>query len=417
MNIGEARTLGFRFLKFLEIFDWKTLEITPDIKISTQENCPADKTKLSIFVSHVGKGGSQKIRLGLCKNCGYYGFMDRPSRGWMEEFYLGMWDEDESRDIQDEISKRKPGVLSKDRRRKKDLLKFLSKFNISKDKYVLEIGSGYGGTLKEIRDLGFKKVLGLESSLHRAEISRKAYELEIFSAPFEDTNLQKNLQKFSPFGLIVTHHVLEHTYEPDRILNLASGLQSQGDFLMISVPNSEGEFSASEFFFLPHLHSFTPESLERLLNWNGYEILNDSLSVSRNIIFLAVRKDNPVQKYSKRDYFAMRLEKFKKGFGLGRSYNFSPRRLWWDRKIDVGGQAPFFKNRILEEIHWPFASQFNKLYRYRRIYISELGRKKWLLSKRIFQSALVSDIEKRFTNFEESPIEIQFEGNVKLAYK
>lgn len=417
MNIEEARTLGFRFLEFLEIFDWKTLEITPDIKISTQENCPSDKTKLSVFVSHIGRNGDQKIRFGLCRNCGYYGFIDRPSRDWMEKFYLGMWDKDEAREIQDEISKKKQGVLSKDRRRKKDLSKFLSKFNISKDKYVLEIGSGYGGTLKEIKDLGFKKVVGLESSLHRAEISRKAYELEIFSASFENANLQKNLQKFSPFGLVVTHHVLEHTYEPDVILNLASGLQGPGDFLMISIPNSEGEFSASEFFFLPHLHSFTPESLEELLNRNGYEVLDHSLLTSRNINFLAVKKENPIQKYSKRDYFAMRLEKFKKGLGLDRNYDFSPRRLWWDRKIDAGGQTRFFESRLLEKIHWPLASRFNKLYRYRRIYISELGQKKWLFSKRIFQSALVSSLEKRFTSFQESPFEIQFEGNVKLAYK
>lgn len=406
MNSKVSQKFGFKLLKFLELEDWKILEITKDIPFSSQTDCPADGRELSIFVTLVSVDGAQKIRIGLCKNCGYFGYIDRPSRNWIEKFYFETWDEGESKNVQEEISRRKQRVLSKDKRRKKDLSKFLTRFPIVKDRYVLEIGSGYGGTLKGIRELGFKKVVGLESSLHRAEVSRKAYNLEIFSAPFEDANLQKNLQKFSPFGLIITHHVLEHTYEPDRILNLASGLQSPGDFLIISVPNSQGEFSMGEIFFLPHLHSFTPYSLEKLLNRNGYAIADDSFTTPRNLYVLARKDNSQISRYYSSDYFSEKLEKFEKCLGFGISYSFSPRWLWWDRKIDVAGQTRF----------WPRSFFLERLKKW-KIYTYELGIKKWLFGKRVIQSALVINLEKRFTPFEESPIEIQFQGNIKLAYK
>ena len=407
MNEENSQLFGFKVVKFLDLYDWKTLEVTEDIPLISQAACPCEENPLSTFVSIFSEDGSQKIRLGLCKNCGYLGYIDRPSSEWIRKFYFETWDEAPSKNMSREIREKHKNVLAKDKRRKRDLEKFLKSRSIDKSRPVLEIGSGYGGTLEGIRELGFEKLIGLESSPHRAKIASEAYGLKVLTVPFEDKNLQTELKKYAPFSLILTHHVLEHTYNPGEILKLASLLQKEGDYLVISVPNAQGEFSMSQIFYFPHLHSFTPKSLEVLLNRNGYSIVDDSLITTRNLYVLAKRKQNPEVLYNSRNYFSENLAKFIKTLELGQVYFSSPRRLWWDRKIDVAGQV---RPR-------PLAFLFDLYLKKRKIFINELGVKKWLLGKRVIQTAEVSSLTQRFTSFEDSPFEIQFEGNIKLTYK
>ncbi|OGF82223.1 hypothetical protein A3B18_02800 [Candidatus Giovannonibacteria bacterium RIFCSPLOWO2_01_FULL_46_13] len=386
---NNSNLFGFRLIKFLELGDWKALEFDGAISLQENVSCPGDGNKLRTVVTLVSGDGGQKIRLGVCESCGYFGYMDRPTREWIENFYTSVWREGEEAPAD---------ILSKDKKRKKEMMAFLKKFPIDKSRPVLEIGSGYGGAIAQLKKLGFKNIFGLENSKHRAEAVRKAHGVTVFENPFEKEVQEGETKKYAPFGLIVSHHVLEHTYEPLRIIELAASIQNSGDFLALSVPNSSEEFSMGQIFFLPHLHSFTPQALEKILNKAGYSLVDNSFTTEGNISFLAQKNALPSPRYTSRDYFKEKIEKFNNSLGLGVRYNSSPRELWWDRKAEVAGQG---KSQVRRAIK----------------YVKAIGLRRSLFKKRMVQRAVVADLEKRFTNPEDSPIEIQFEGNIKLTYK
>src|SRR4030095_16561588 len=106
---------------------------------------------------------------------------------------------------------------------------------VDRSRPVCEIGCGYGANLKHLANAGFARLIGTESSEHRADVVRQGFGFEALTAPFESVETQQSLQTLAPFSIIFSHHVLEHTYHPDEVIAAASRLQAPGDFLIISV--------------------------------------------------------------------------------------------------------------------------------------------------------------------------------------
>ena len=142
---------GFKLLKYFTPRFYNVLEIDASIPIEPQENCPACDTKLKTLATFIGNAGKQKMRYGVCANCGYVGYIDRPSQEWIKNYYLDTWDEAKSRDISVEAERYK-----KDGPRKFKAMSILEKLPADKNRYVLEIGCGYGRTLHALQNFGFK---------------------------------------------------------------------------------------------------------------------------------------------------------------------------------------------------------------------------------------------------------------------
>lgn len=423
--------LGFKVHDFLDLYDWKVLDINKSVPIISHLQCPADGGPLKCVSSFIGNEGAQKIRLGCCPSCGYVGYMDRPSDVWIGNFYSNIWDEAnaKTKDISGIAEDFREKLAKKDFGRKQEVSTLSKKFPIDKNRFICEIGCGYGTTLKQLELRGFKKAVGMEHSGHRSRVAKKAYNLRVFNHPFESKIMQEELQKLAPFSLIYSHHVLEHTYNPPQIIKLASSLQGAGDYLILSVPNVVGEVSMATLAFLPHLHAFSVLSLAKLLYNNNYIIIDNSLTTDFSINIVAQKVDPGflqgfLGKYghtSKEDSDASRaiVEKLVKSLGLGESFKGSYRRLWWYRRFDIGGQTGFSQNPFIEMFRTGAVSFMNKL-KYRKAIISRIGRYRYLknfISKMPAQSLLISDLPRRFTSYQESPIEIQFKGNIKLFYR
>ncbi len=295
--------------------------------------CPSCESGLKPICRLVG-GSGKEIRVGLCGNCGYMGYMDRPSKDWMNDFYSQEWDKSFPRTIA-EIRKATvmPGKGVKPSRYLAASL--IEEIKPDKEKPVCEIGSGYGEVLKYFRDSGFKNIIGIENSKRRAELVRKTLAFNLLHGGFEDEKVQEQLAKQSPFGLIFSHHVLEHTYDPAEVLRKISFLQNEGDYLILALPNADGEHINYALLYLVHLHSFTKESLEMILNKNGYEILIDNSPDNSNTIIAAQKTRNPKLKFKlKNDYFDLVSRRIRKGLAMDEMRRPVWYALYWEQGFE-----------------------------------------------------------------------------------
>ena len=335
------------------------LKLDKKVPLESWLICPSCGTGLKTICHLVG-GDDHRIRFGLCENCGYMGYMDRPSSGWMNNFYSREWDKSFPRSA---VEIKKGILFSKVGKKASRYLaaSLIEKIKPDKEKPVCEIGSGYGEVLRYFQNSGFKKIIGVENSKRRAEMVKEALGFDILHGSFEEDRIQNQLSKQKPFGLIFSHHVLEHTYDPGEVIKKISSLQDQGGYLILALPNAEGEHINYALFYLVHLHSFTKESLELLLNKNSYEIIADSSPDDSNTIIAARKTKDPRLIFKLRqDYFDSVSRRVTKGLALEKMVKQSKYVLYWEQgperdwaEIKERGSgfwskiAWFFKNKIV----------------------------------------------------------------------
>lgn len=146
----------------------------------------------------------------------------------------------------------------------------ISKF--SKKGRVLEIGSATGVMLKLLVKLGWDG-LGIEPSGSYMEAKKKG--LRVLNCKFEDIKLPQDY-----FDLVVLNHTLEHMNNPGQVLKKINDLLKKRGIVFIDVPNF-GSLSSKVLgkkwpYLLPleHKFQFTKESLTKLLNNAGFNILH-----------------------------------------------------------------------------------------------------------------------------------------------
>lgn len=140
---------------------------------------------------------------------------------------------------------------------------------------VLDVGCGAGAFLDGMALNGWAG-FGIEPSATAAAAARaKGHTVACQSAtdPIDATLTQH------PFDVILMSHSLEHVHSPTRALaNLGPLLKPASGHLIIEVPNVEslltywfGELGLA--FDTPrHLYMFSPESLRKLIEKNGFDV-------------------------------------------------------------------------------------------------------------------------------------------------
>lgn len=396
----DEKQFGFIITDFIQPRDWRFLEINEHVPLTTQGHCPADGVTLKTVCTFVGDGGRMRIRYGCCPSCGYMGYIDRPQKNWVHSFYETTWKATEQRETDDLPYKLHEGIERKDM----TMTPLLKRIDIDRKRPILEIGAGFGYRLGNLKKLGFNNLVGIENSLYRAkEIERIG--ARVISLPFEHPDSLKELRAHAPFSLIFSFHVFEHVYDVAEIMRLSADMQKPGDYMVIAVPNAANEPSMQSLMFLPHLQTYSKDSLERLFNINNYRLVDDSLTNNNEFVMIGRKENAPIQyEIKQRDYVQEATEKFKRGLALNRNYTAPERRFWWFRPLgmDKGGQIRWYKNKFFNVL------RTNILYR----------SIKWKYGTSLpLQSCLVKSLTRRYTTMAESPIEIQFNGNMYLTYK
>ncbi len=170
-------------LDLIEHSRMKVFNFGSGVVLENQTNCPACQIESMPICVFLNKNRDQKIRFGLCQHCGYMGYIDRPAQKWIVDFYSTRWDKDLIRGKEEILkSVNLPAYGNKATRyRAFSLVKTL---NIDKERPVCEIGCGYGEILKNFENAGFKKLVGVEHSKHRAKRVRKLFIFNILDGEF-----------------------------------------------------------------------------------------------------------------------------------------------------------------------------------------------------------------------------------------
>lgn len=174
--------------------------------------------------------------------------------------------------LRDEYSVFNKGIIGKLLCRKypHEELNLLSKINIKLNWRILDVGCGSGSLLHSLKEIGFRKLLGIDPFIDH-DIER-VNGLRIEKKYIHDLNGQ--------WDLIMFHHSFEHVTDPLNVLHSVYKILAKGGICLISIPIVPSyawehyginwvQLDAPRHFFL---HS--KKSLEILAEKSNLEIIN-----------------------------------------------------------------------------------------------------------------------------------------------
>lgn len=150
---------------------------------------------------------------------------------------------------------------------------------------VLEIGSGTGFLLSQIKNLGFD-VLGVEPGQHCLSAKEK-YGVDIVHDFFPTQHIQ------TQFDIIIMTNVLEHIPNPSHFLKSLHGYLKEDGKLIISVPDEEPFITSGDISTLFHEHYsyFTRDTINYALMCGGFNPIGSKFGKYGGVLFRAATKD------------------------------------------------------------------------------------------------------------------------------
>lgn len=147
----------------------------------------------------------------------------------------------------------------------------------------LEVGCGPGYTLKSLQALGWT-THGLEISAHAADFARRELHLPVVTGNIETTDDFHADQ----FDLAYMGDVLEHLRSPSATLAKFHRILAPGGLLVLALPSvlnlpsvrlgfaAYGALGKERKMDIPpyHLFEFTPTTIRKMLEKNGFEIVD-----------------------------------------------------------------------------------------------------------------------------------------------
>ncbi len=170
--------------------------------------------------------------------------------------------------------------------RKKQFAGFVQKYSLKKKK-VIEIGCGRGEYLSIMQQFDVE-AYGLEYS--QASVAHCLKNGLKVSKGFLKSSTAR--LKYGPFDAFFILNFLEHLPDPNSILGGIYNNLTNEAIGLIEVPNFDMILRNRLFseFMSDHLFYFTKETLNRTLEWNGFEIIDCKQVWHEYIISLVVKK-------------------------------------------------------------------------------------------------------------------------------
>ena len=135
---------------------------------------------------------------------------------------------------------------------------------------ILDIGCSFGGFLYAAKNRNWK-VKGIEAVYDVGKHGKELYGLDIFFGTLEEAKLEP-----ASFDVIRLNNIIEHIPLPSQFLADVSKLLRKGGLLSVSTPNFDSysvSICGKEWIYFDgqhHIVLFTPATLEKILDKNGF---------------------------------------------------------------------------------------------------------------------------------------------------
>jgi SAM-dependent methyltransferase len=246
-------------------------KIETNMEYANCDLCGADDTTLLFVEKDRMTHREGEFNVVKCNSCGLVYLNPRPTQAKISEFYPGEYSpfkSDKNRLIK--YVERKIAEKSV-----KEIKRLVNKDNIK----ILEIGCGTGDYLALLRDIGGWDVMGVEMSPYAAECARREHGLNVITGTIFDGKFTDE-----SFDVIIMKHVFEHVHNPSETLKEINRLLNKNGKFIFIVPNINTiEIKIFDKYWhgwdVPrHLYDFSPETITKLLDKNGFVIHSISYS-------------------------------------------------------------------------------------------------------------------------------------------
>ena len=227
--------------------------------------CNVDDTELLLKKNWIGRD----FNLVRCRRCGLVYVNPRLTESEPREIYEGTFGESldpaETLRIAEEEKR-----LYEDRfeRRLAEIERY------SAPGKILDIGSQFGFFLECARGRGWESY-GVETARFSAEHARREFGLDIFNGELAKANFPDDY-----FRVVTMWHLLEHVPEPLALLKEVRRVLEKDELIGIETPNLESrrfkKLRDNWEHIRPHdhLYYFTEDTLTKLLNRAGFEVVS-----------------------------------------------------------------------------------------------------------------------------------------------
>ena len=231
--------------------------------------CETDDARPELTLRDLGSGRPERFNLVCCRRCGLRYLNPRPSPSEMGAYYPPDY-RPYRQAIEDE-----PWALMRWMRRRNIRRRRLAaeRHAPRRPGRVLDVGCATGIFLAEMQAAGWQGV-GVETGEPAARYARERFGLTVIHGSLEQADLPA-----AAFDLITFWDVLEHTHNPRVTLERAWRLLRREGVVVATVPNYH---SLDRILFGPawigfdaprHLTVFAPDTLRRMLEKTGFDVL------------------------------------------------------------------------------------------------------------------------------------------------
>lgn len=161
---------------------------------------------------------------------------------------------------------------------------------------IIEIGCNDLFLLKKLSDKG-TRLIGIDPVLKK--LPECDHDVQIFADYFEDVDIKKIID--SKLSLVISSHNLEHIEEPREMIKRIFDSLDDNDICIFQFPGFETLLKELRFdqIFHHHLHYFSLQSIEYLINSLGGEIISYDVNKQHwGSLMVAFKKErSPIKKY------------------------------------------------------------------------------------------------------------------------
>lgn len=142
--------------------------------------------------------------------------------------------------------------------------------DLNEQSKIVEVGSNDGSFLEELRNQGYKNLLGVEPAQDAWKASNKK-EIEAIGSYFTLNKSREIMETHGRCDLLVSRQMLEHITDLIDFQNAIGTILKPGGYVLLEVPNFTLGLDAPDYSAIweEHVNYFTPQTLNRFLMNTG----------------------------------------------------------------------------------------------------------------------------------------------------